>query len=314
MSNNVSDLNDYDGLLPPTVALGLSSALFPAAAILTISSITLCCFACCRDGCQRTNDLRTCGLGTGVGKLRPLPGCDGVRARHIWFILSAAFLLLVSAVSLLYVMEYKRYEELDYKGPMRVTDWTYREYTDEDEHGNWSHFVEANVRLDWGYVWACPNHERKSCEGSRVGECSTFVCLSASGDPMVGCSYNEEQDARQQVEACVNELFEWTRPCSAYDPTIPPVPGEEYCSTLDAYGNCNDCSVRSSAPSPRFLRNFRLAVAVGTSVALTAVVVSSVWFLKNANRENFQAKQTQPPHGPYADSPADGTARWEYSA
>lgn len=195
-------------------------------------------------------------------------------------------------------------DKQDYKGLMRITGWSYsdmfsHEFENHNEQTYYKHYVEADLTLDWGYTWACPNHDNKSCTNSgskSISKCKTLICQTHKENSE--CSEEEVDEGMSQVAQCANNLFDPSLAENGYyvpyDENEGPSNDVNWPSII-GYGDCNRCTARENAPSIDALRSLRISAIFFLVVAFGAVGGASVcWARETQKMEKLSNQPTVP--------------------
>lgn len=271
-------LDDFDGILPSKQVLTLSWLLVGASVILSITSCVLCCCT-------------SCGRNRGQTQNR---GCTG---KHVYLTASTIVLLLVALTAGGYSAARHALEVQDYRGPMRVVGWTVNdEIKTHERHeqvrvggetGHIEYFeytLGAELQVEWGYEWGCAHRPDKLCTtdaGRGVSACEQVICRTYDEDET--CSQDELDQAHIAVEECANDIFNpdlvGTGYYTPYDPHQGPSQDAHWPSVV-AYGNCDNCRAKNTAPRTGALRAMQIVVIVLLILSLTMVGSAFVWYCR----------------------------------
>ena len=284
---NENTLDEFDGILPTTPVLACSWLLVVAAIILSIASCILCCCQCCQTNKSSARE--------DVPRRRRR---SGVQGKHIYLTTATIVLLLSSFLAAGYATARRVLDVQDYKGKMRVVGWsadntvqTARKSKESSFESDrrveyFEHSIRAELQVNWGYAWACPDHGDKACTthvGSGMPKCERILCTTSKEDDR--CSQDDWNAATADVANCANGIFDPTLVDSGYyvpyDPQQGPSQDENWPHVV-AYGNCNNCQVQDTAPRPGALEGMRIAVIVVLVLSFGMVGSAAVWLCRPA--------------------------------
>jgi hypothetical protein len=319
MITDENSVESFDGFLPTSTVLGLSWSLFVVALGFSITTCVLCCCACCSRQRNYPAQQQTYSNNPPTGSTQLNRHSTGVQTKH--FVLAAAALVLVfaSIMASSYATARNVLDNQDYKGLMRITGWAYSDTfsqssQDHNEQTVFKHYVEADLHLDWGYSWACPDHGNKACTSTgsnSISKCETVICQSRKQS--YDCSDEELRAAQLQVEQCANSLFDPSLAESGY---YVPYDKDEGPSndvnwpSIKAYGDCSDCSARDKAPRPDALQGLRISAIIFLVVAFSVVGGASVCWVRetkkmkdSSNQPTLPVSEVVAPYSPSVNRP-----------
>lgn len=184
---------------------------------------------------------------------------------------------------LLYSLDLRERDAMDYQGLMRITNVTrYEEYRETPCKGAVNTMYRAILQVDWGHTWGCPTAQPPvACTDSNIRVCPTFVCDNDD------CQERARESAQERLVACVRENYIDLRQLNtytAYDPLAGPSLDVDW-PHLVAYGNCDTCEISTEIPSLGTMRKKRVAglYMLGSCPAgLLAIMV--VWWQRCLGR------------------------------
>lgn len=269
-SENV--LEPYDGLLGPNVVLALTCAVTLFAIVWFSARLSIWMEACC----PLSGPDVECSCCLPKDKRRPYYNVHVSHCEHFNFALAATFLLGAAILGLVFAISYKTLDAQDYRGLMRITNWTYTTERNRVDGGEYSDdyewVVRAEIQLQWGYAWGCPGYSNKECHSS-YNACSQSICVRDNDDGQ--CTEEEHEAAFRRAESCANRIFNRTGPVTDHyvpygDPaTKGPSQDENWPSVL-YYGKCGSCEVIKGASDPDQLRIMR-------NIYIPCVILGLAW-------------------------------------
>ena len=297
-STEENTLQEFDGPMSTSVVLGLSWSLVVASLFFSIATYIACCCACCNTP-QSPNSLRRRQYG--------------VQGKHFVMSSAACLLLFASVLARSYGVARRVLEKQDYKGRMRITGWTVSDTfshpeTDHNENDKYAHYIEADMTLEWGYGWACPDHNEKHCISSgsnSEGKCKTFICETRHEHD--DCSEEAFDKAIVTLEDCATDLYDPSLAESGYYVPFVPEDGpstDENWPNLVAYGDCDSCQARDKAPSTGSLKGLRASSIVFLVIAFGFLVGAVVYWRQDNQKPEALGSETHfattelPQHNP----------------
>lgn len=127
------------------------------------------------------------------------------------------------------------------------------------------HQFAIKVELEWGYNWACPQHDKKCVSFDTYEPCTTTACKSRW--PSFECTTQELQDAESDTRDCAEMLYQTGLTYPDYDPRDPP--GFDWPTWL-AFGDCSTCTSRFIVPSNGKIRHVKI---VGFIFAMIGILI-----------------------------------------
>jgi hypothetical protein len=167
-------------------------------------------------------------------------------------IFASVFAWFASIALAVYAFQTIGHASFDYYGPMRVVgydvnimrDYDYEKRVYEYNSDGHCEVVQIDLKVAFGGSWACPDRTD-----------SDFECLSTAKDATFDCHvcgglYNVSNAAEAASGYCVQGLIGDTTLAlldagASYDASVSPELDENGWKYVNAYGDCNSCSVQS---------------------------------------------------------------------
>jgi hypothetical protein len=173
-------------------------------------------------------------------------------AFQLQIVFASVFAWFASSALALYAFQTIRHASFDYYGPMRVIgydvnitrDGVYEEQVYEYNSDGRCEVVQIDLKVAFGGSWACPDRSDSDLECINTAKDQAFNCHLCGG------LYNVSNAAEAASGYCVQGLIgdktlALLDAGAQYDASVSPALDENGWKFVNAYGDCNSCSVQS---------------------------------------------------------------------
>jgi hypothetical protein len=167
-------------------------------------------------------------------------------------VFASVFAWFASGALALYAFQTIRHASFDYYGPMRVVGYDVNIVRDDDYEKRVYEYnsdgrcevVQIDLKVAFGGSWACPDQNNADYECINTAEDHAFNCHLCGG------LYNVSNAAEAASGYCVqgligDETLALLDAGSRYDASVSPELDENGWKYVNAYGDCDSCSVQS---------------------------------------------------------------------
>jgi hypothetical protein len=167
-------------------------------------------------------------------------------------VFASVFAWFASGALALYAFQMIPHASFDYYGPMRVVgygvnivrDGDYEKRVYEYNSDGRCEVVQIDLKVAFGGSWACPDYADSDLECITTAKDQAFNCHLCGG------LYNVSNAAEAASEYCVqgligDETLALLDAGARYDASVSPELDENGWKFVNAYGDCNSCSVQS---------------------------------------------------------------------
>ena len=183
--------------------------------------------------------------------------CNAKEPQKFPLIMGNILFLAASIIAVVYAFHLRLRSAQDYHGKMRVIDVNYRERLERHSSSSSSSskktsyklYYDAVFTVDWGYEWACPDHDAVACEASQVIFYSDLICQASS------CSSKSHRKSEAKIRGRAELVFNPNVTYSPYSAELGPSHDIDWPSIV-AFGDCNTCKVVMKVMSPNTIQRY----------------------------------------------------------
>ena len=244
------------------------------ARILTITGLVLAC--CC---------IMPPGLLWGCAN-RDAPRGKSMMTGTVCFVLSTLLFMF-------YASDLEELDKQEYQGLMRVVGWNVIRYTiteanpNSDEPPLSNSYFGAEVTVDWGYKWGCPNHNDVVCSNSTVMMCIKHACKDSR------CK--DENDRRAEaaaLECAQTTIYDYNKTYTPFDPSVGPSNDVDWPSVV-LFGDCDTCTVDRHVPDANNVQTLKKWGFISLGISIVCFITAFIMIItKWEERTNDSSKTT----------------------
>jgi hypothetical protein len=208
-------------------------------------------------------------------------------------VFASVFAWFASGALALYAFQTSRHASFDYYGPMRVVGYDVNIVRDDDyeklvyeyNSDGRCEVVQIDLKVAFGGSWACPDHTDSDLECINTAKDQAFNCQVCGG------LYNVSNAAEAASGYCVQSLIGDETPAlldagARYDASVSPEVDGTGWKYVNAYGDCNSCSVQSDISGSYMGRAQALGIFSLFFFAVSGILLLWVWHQKRGKQRD----------------------------
>ena len=214
-------------------------------------------------------------------------------AFQLQIVFALVFAWFASGALALYAFQTISHASFDYYGPMRVIGYDVNIMRDGDyekrvyEYNDDGHCekVQIDLKVAFGGLWACPDHTNSDHECINTAKDQTFNCHLCGG------LYNVSNAAEAASGYCVqgligDETLALLDAGARYDASVSPELDENGWKFVNAYGDCNSCSVQSDVCGSYMGRSQLMGIISLFFFVVSGLLLLWVWHQKRGKQRD----------------------------